>query len=81
MGTWSVRADDRRLGLTLVMIMKMQHVPDVNWGELMKSLKREKDEFEPNSEMYGEPVKLMKYWCDVVIFLGSSNQASSSILH
>ncbi len=36
----------------------------------MKSLKREKDDFEPNSEMYGEPVKLMKlmkYWCDVVI--------------
>ena len=45
----------------------------------MKSLKREKDDFEPNSEMYGEPV--MKYWYDVIIFLGSSNQASSSILH
>ena len=46
----------------------------------MKSLKREKDDFEPNSEMYGEPVKLMKYYTQYLPEFCEGKQSQSHYL-
>ena len=46
----------------------------------MKCPKSEKKDFELNSGLYGQPVKLIKYWCNVQVLnftLEGAQQLSS----